>query len=590
MPPVTLSGPCAAICARLFGTAQLLNAVEPESRSAISSIWELYSGLPSRHRSLLLRGLLQQSCLPQLSFLADSLNNILRIDFLAIAPKELSLKILSYLDAKSLCRAARVSRAWKRLADDDVIWHIMCEQHIDKKCVKCGWGLPLLDISKFRVRRRNSFTGGAAAPIGLVCGPMTEGTNDSSETSCFTVTGGSSSSTRAEPSTAKRKASDELEQASAKRRASDDQITDKTVRPSDRRSTSPTNVDRLNPESCILLEHPHHPASHGPPSPRPWKEIYAERYQVERNWREGHFRLKSLPGHPGGLTALHLDENSDRVVTGGNDGKVRLWNIETGKLEKEFTGHGDRCVRSVQIDGPRIWSAGMDGYIRVWDSRSASVTPVKEILAHDGAGVGAMHLDGHRLLCGLEDGSVLFWDLKTAKKVRLMGHSDFVNCVRFRTGTEYAYSASDDRTIRIWDLGKKECVKMLQGHNNAVQCLRVSPGTSDKPRLVTSGDDNTVRIWHAVTGQLLRTIFGHMEGVWGLSFDSLRVVSGGLGGRIRVWDTEDGHVLLILDPAADSGEEAPAAVARRGRAVYAVQSTDTKIVGGGEDGKIWIYE
>ena len=57
---------------------------------------------------------------------------------------EINYKILNYLDAKSLCRSAQVSKRWREISDDDVIWRRMCSQHIDKTCTKCGWGLPLM--------------------------------------------------------------------------------------------------------------------------------------------------------------------------------------------------------------------------------------------------------------------------------------------------------------------------------------------------------------------------------------------------------------------------------------------------------------
>ncbi|KAI8970152.1 F-box domain-containing protein [Mycotypha africana] len=122
-----------------------LEEVPTEDREAISHIWSIFSAAPADQRILILRGLVSTCCMPQLSFLHDAIKPLLRIDFLSVLPREVSLQIFFYLDAKSLCHAAQVSRNWKRLADDDALWHRMCEQHIDKKCTKCGWGLPLLN-------------------------------------------------------------------------------------------------------------------------------------------------------------------------------------------------------------------------------------------------------------------------------------------------------------------------------------------------------------------------------------------------------------------------------------------------------------
>ena len=68
----------------------------------------------------------------------------IRIDPFTLFPADVSLRVLGYLDAISLGRAAQVSKLWRSLADNDLLWRNMCEQHIERKCEKCGWGLPRL--------------------------------------------------------------------------------------------------------------------------------------------------------------------------------------------------------------------------------------------------------------------------------------------------------------------------------------------------------------------------------------------------------------------------------------------------------------
>ena len=55
-------------------------------------------------------------------------------DFVIVLPRVVSTHILSYLDPRSLCRAACVSWPWKWLADQDIIWK--------RKCLRFGWYLP----------------------------------------------------------------------------------------------------------------------------------------------------------------------------------------------------------------------------------------------------------------------------------------------------------------------------------------------------------------------------------------------------------------------------------------------------------------
>lgn len=109
-----------------------LDGLKDDDRTAISHVWSIFSAAPASQRSLMLKGLLAQCCFPQLSQISSTLDKLIRIDFLSALPLEIAFKILSYLDSTSLCRAAQVSKTWKQLADDDIVWHRMCEQHIDK--------------------------------------------------------------------------------------------------------------------------------------------------------------------------------------------------------------------------------------------------------------------------------------------------------------------------------------------------------------------------------------------------------------------------------------------------------------------------
>jgi len=97
---------------------------------------------------------------PQLPYTSNLIKGLLRVDFLDVVPNgmlyfvrrkkklltppraEIAFKILSYLDATSLCRAAQVCKSWKQLAEYNQIWLRMCKQHIGHRCQNCGWGLP----------------------------------------------------------------------------------------------------------------------------------------------------------------------------------------------------------------------------------------------------------------------------------------------------------------------------------------------------------------------------------------------------------------------------------------------------------------
>ncbi len=146
----------------IYSFQQSLDALPLEEREQVNAIWQAFSSSSHPRRALILQGLLTMCCFSQLSLLTELLAHLIRIDPFAVLPREVSLKILTYLDATSLCRAAQVSHRWRSLADDDVLWRGICEQHIGQKCTKCGWGLPILE--KKRVVRLPSPTPTPCSP------------------------------------------------------------------------------------------------------------------------------------------------------------------------------------------------------------------------------------------------------------------------------------------------------------------------------------------------------------------------------------------------------------------------------------------
>ncbi len=79
-----------------------LNSLSSADQEAITHVWSLFSAAPSKHRELMLQGIITQCCFPQLSTVSREVQEQLKIDFLAALPTELSYKILSYLDTVSL--------------------------------------------------------------------------------------------------------------------------------------------------------------------------------------------------------------------------------------------------------------------------------------------------------------------------------------------------------------------------------------------------------------------------------------------------------------------------------------------------------
>ncbi len=68
--------------------------------------------------------------------------------------------------------------------------------------------------------------------------------------------------------------------------------------------------------------------------------------------------------------------NKDHVMSGGDDGTVRCWDVSTGEAVAVLGKHDDRVRAGVTSPAsPDVWaSAGYDNKIRVWDVRAKYVS------------------------------------------------------------------------------------------------------------------------------------------------------------------------------------------------------------------------
>lgn len=71
------------------------------------------------------------------------------------------------------------------------------------------------------------------------------------------------------------------------------------------------------------------------------------------------------------------------------------------------------------------------------------------------------------------------------------------------------------------------------------------------PVLISGSLDNTIKLWDIDTGTAVKTLFGHIEGVWAVASDKLRLVSGSHDRTIKVCSIEFyfiflNHLILII--------------------------------------------
>ncbi|MGK7928723.1 MAG: ankyrin repeat domain-containing protein, partial [Spirulina sp.] len=77
--------------------------------------------------------------------------------------------------------------------------------------------------------------------------------------------------------------------------------------------------------------------------------------------------LRVLPGGEGAIATVDFSADGDILLSGGEDGLLRLWNVLTGKCTFIFEGHRDAiAVARLSADSRYMISASRDGACKVW--------------------------------------------------------------------------------------------------------------------------------------------------------------------------------------------------------------------------------
>jgi WD40 repeat protein len=120
------------------------------------------------------------------------------------------------------------------------------------------------------------------------------------------------------------------------------------------------------------------------------------------------------------MWAVAVTPDGTRIVSGADDGTVRIWNIASGHLERTLESHGGRvCAVAVTPDGAGIVSdAGgyRDFTVRIWNLASGRLERALEGYSRDGNAV-AVTPYGHRIVTGSIDGKVSVLDLASGREI-----------------------------------------------------------------------------------------------------------------------------------------------------------------------------
>jgi len=192
------------------------------------------------------------------------------------------------------------------------------------------------------------------------------------------------------------------------------------------------------------------------------------------------------------------------VLTGGWDGRLRLWEADQGTQVAEMpAGTKPLSACAASPDGTTWLSGSMDGMLAKWDAQNHEQRSC--FLAHTRPISGLVFApDGAVLATTSWDRQVILWNLRGEREGRtLAGHNDIVAGCAFTPDALSLISWSYDKTIRLWDVARARCEQEWIGHQDRVTAGGVSP---DGRWFASGGRDRLLKLWDLREGREVKAL------------------------------------------------------------------------------------
>lgn len=205
--------------------------------------------------------------------------------------------------------------------------------------------------------------------------------------------------------------------------------------------------------------------------------------------------------HAKGVTAIALSSDCTRLVTGGNDSLVRIWqiakNMDTEKVTTKMVSslrEHQNAISSICInaENTEFVTSSHDGSCVVWDLLKCS--RINALFASTQFLCVVYHPDESQLITTGTDRQITYWDATDLSQIRIVNGSEkgALNELSINEAGTRFVSVSEDRKVKLWQYDEGTVDAIGCAHSGNITSCKISPNNK---HIVSVGDEGAICIW-----------------------------------------------------------------------------------------------
>ena len=198
------------------------------------------------------------------------------------------------------------------------------------------------------------------------------------------------------------------------------------------------------------------------------------------------------------------------------------------------------------LSSPKAISCNSDGIFELWGLQRGVL--IRKFFEQE-TGMKSLALDvkvspcDNYIVSAHSDRTVKIWDEGSGECIKILeGHKNIVRSVDISSDSKVIASGGADKLLKIWNKNTGECLNTFDLNKGIIFSVKFSP---DGRYIATASQENNIFLWHRETGELYKRLGGHSASVHSITFspDGTKLLSGSEDKTLKMWDVERGQCI-----------------------------------------------